>query len=217
MPKNLARLYKTQHQPITLRWSYVRLAVTVSATHEGPDSLNHLAEFHTGDEPVWCYRLPLLVAEQSPFTNELGWKIFGPRNEEIPYFHMVMDEDGDPKTLEWLVCFDNPLPPKSGPYTLLLADPVRNFMRRLRNNERDDLWVSFHRKEGSVDNVEVIAYVPKTMPRISLEPMAGASEFTAIDDLELKRHRPSSAYRSYGLRGTGVSADRWGIYLNPIL
>jgi predicted acylesterase/phospholipase RssA len=210
MPRNIARMYKAQHEPVTLRWTYARLAVTVAASHEHPDRLNHIAKFHTRDQRVWCHRLPVLVTQPNPATLRSNIHVYGPDDKEISYYDMFMDEDG---TLEWLVCFDQGLPPQSGPYTLILVDSVLDFMKPLRNAERDDIWVSFHRKEGVVDQVEVIAYVPDSLPRLQVEPMAGAREWTHIQPFELNPHLPSPSHIPYGLRGSNITENRWGMYL----
>ena len=214
MPGNLARLYKAQHEPIMMRWASARLEVTVAASHNDPDKLNHVSKFHTLQHPVWCHRLPVLVAQQSPSALESGLRIYGPDGRDVPYYHMFMDEDGDPRTLEWLVCFEKALPANSGPYTLILVSSVRNFMKPLRDGDRDDLWVSFHRHEGVIDQVELIAYLPDSLPAMMLEPMAGAGECAAIPPYELHEHRPPD-HTPYGFRGLNVTTNRWGVYLSP--
>lgn len=214
MPKNLARLYRTRDEPSPLRWSNVRFEVTVSATHQQPDLINHWAQFHTVDQPVWCHRVPVLVAK-SPSELKDGWKLFGPDNRLIPYYHMLMDEDGDSKTLELMICFHTPLPANSGPYSFSLYEFVPGFMRSLRDRERDDLWVSFRRCAGGIEKVEVIAYVPKQLSNIELDPMAGAAKAVRIEqDSALFKSRPST-HEPFGYLGTGVTSRKWGMYLNP--
>lgn len=216
VPKNLAKMYKTQHEPDKLRWGQTRLMVTASATDDRADAVHHSTEFYTLDKPVWCHRLPILASPQSHVVLRSGWALFDPDKRVVPYYHMLMDADGDPPALALLICFDKPLPPKSGPYSLVLSESVHGFMKKLRNGVRDDLWVSFHRRQGTVDRIEVIAHVPQNLDNIKIEAMAGAASPKHLTDFELKKASQPPNHRSYGMFATEVDLDKWGIYLNPI-
>jgi hypothetical protein len=128
---------------------------------------------------------------------------------------MLMDADGDPPALALLICFEKPLPPKSGPYSLVVSESVSGFMKKLRNGVRDDLWVSFHRRHGPVDRVEVIAHIPRNLGRIEVQAMAGVASPEVLTDFELRKASQPPEHRSYGMAATEVDLDRWGIYLNP--
>ena len=65
VPKNLAKMYKTQHEPDKLRWGRTKLVVTASATDDLADAVHHSTEFYTLDKLVWCHRLPILASPQS--------------------------------------------------------------------------------------------------------------------------------------------------------
>jgi hypothetical protein len=211
VPKNLAKMYKTQHEPDKLRWGQTKLIVTASAT----DDVHHSTEFYTLNKPVWCHRLPILASPQSHVVLQSGWALFDPEKLVVPYYHMLMDADGDPPALALLICFEKPLPANSGPYSLVLSESVHGFMKKLRNGARDDLWVSFHRRQGPVDRIEVIAHVPQNFDNIEIEAMAGAASPAPLTDFQLKGSQPPN-HRSYGMFATGVDQDKWGIYLNPI-
>jgi predicted acylesterase/phospholipase RssA len=206
MPKNLARIYKTQYEPIKLRWTRSRLAVTVGATDGDPDGVNHSTEFHTLGQPIWCHRLPILAAPQSHAVLKSGWKLYDPQRRVVPYFHMLMEADGDPPVVGLMICFETPLPPNTGPYRIALVEQVPDFMIKLRKKEKDDLWVSFHRRHGPVDRIEVIAHVPTSLGKIRMEPMAGAQSFSPIDDFELSPSQPAG-YESFGMFGVNVDSD----------
>ena len=214
IPKNLATMYKTQHEPNKLRWGNTRLMVTASATDGVPDAVHHSTEFYTLDKPVWCHRLPIL-ASQEHVVLESGWSLFDPESHVVPYYYMLMDTGSDQPALALLICFEQPLAANSGPYSLVLSESVPRFMEKLRSGNRDDLWVSFHRRLGPVKKIEVIAHVPKGFDEIQMEAMAGAASAVPMDGFELKKLQPPN-HRSYGMVATEVDLDRWGIYLNPI-
>lgn len=214
MPKNLAKLYAAQHEKVPIRWSLGRLEVTVSPNKGGLDILNHEAEFHTLDQPKWCHRLPLVVSPNGYRSVAPNWQIFGPGGSEIAFYHMLMDEDGDGETLEWLICFESVLPPKTGPYRLVLTEEAPRFMEPTRRGEKDDLFINFHTRTGFIDKIEVIAFLPDSLGERVLAPMAGAGRYEELAAFDL-RHRPPN-YRGYGLRGFDVDADRWGMYINPL-
>jgi hypothetical protein len=116
-----------------------------------------------------------------------------------------------------LICFDKPLPPKSGPYSLVLSESVHGFMKKLRSGVRDELWVSFHRRQGTIDRIEVIAHVPQNLKkRIDIEAMSGAAAPKHLTEYELRKASQPPNHRSYGMFATEVDQDKWGIYLNPI-
>ena len=75
VPKNLAKMYKTQHEPDKLRWGQTRLMVTASATDDVADAVHHSTEFYTLDKPVWCHRLPILASPQSHVVLQSGWAL----------------------------------------------------------------------------------------------------------------------------------------------
>ena len=80
VPKNLAKMYKTQHEPDKLRWGQTSLIVTASATDAGADAVHHSTEFYTMDKPVWCHRLPILASPQNHAVLQSGWALFDPEN-----------------------------------------------------------------------------------------------------------------------------------------
>ncbi|MDQ2898839.1 MAG: hypothetical protein M3Y07_03450 [Acidobacteriota bacterium] len=86
-------------------------------------------------------------------------------------------------------------------------------MKPLRDTGSDVIWVEFSRKEGAVDLVEIIGYVPASMSANDLEPMAGAARYAPIPPFELEPHRPPN-HHAYGFRGLGVTSNRWGMHLN---
>ena len=215
VPKNLAKMYKTQHEPDKLRWGVTKLTVIASATDGAPDVVHHSTEFYTLDKPVWCHRLPILASSQNHVVLRSGWALFDPDKLVVPYYHMLMDAESNPPSLALLICFDKPLKPRSGPYSLVLSESVRGFMKKLRQGVRDDLWVSFHRRQGPVDKIEVIAHVPQTFDEIEIEAMTVAASSTHLSNFELKKTQPPN-HRSYGMTATEVDLDKWGIYLNPI-
>ncbi|MBM3753344.1 MAG: hypothetical protein FJW38_05125 [Acidobacteria bacterium] len=213
MPKNLAKLYAAQHEPIAVRWSYGRLEVTVSSGEDQVDRLNHRAEFYTLDQPKWCHRLPLVISPNGYRRFAPNWEVFGPDDKAIPFYHMVMDEDGKEETLEWLICFENALPPNTGPYRLVLVEDAPCFMDPTRRGEKDDLFISFNKRSLPIDKIEVIAYLPESLDHRNLSPMNGAEKFEPLKPFELT-NRPMYS-RGFGLRGFNVDADRWGMYLEP--
>ena len=215
MPKNLDRIYKTQYEPIKLRWTKSRLMVTVGATDGEPDGVNHSTEFYTLDQPIWCHRLPILAAPQSHVVLKSGWKLYDPEKRVVPYFHMLMEAGGDPPVLALMICFETPLPPGTGPYRIALVEQVPDFMSKLRKKQKDDLWVSFHRRHGPVDLIEVIAHVPTSLGKVKMEPMAGAGSFAPIDDFELSSSQPAGC-ESFGMFGVNVDCDKWGAYVERI-
>lgn len=215
VPKNLAKMYKTQHEPDKLRWGQTRLMVTASATDDVPDAVHHSTEFYTLDKPVWCHRLPILASSQNQVVLKSGWSLFDPDKLVVPYYHMLMDAGGNSAALALLICFDKPLAPNSGPYSLVLSESVHGFMKKLRKGVRDDLWVSFHRRQGPVEKIEVIAHVPQSLDDIEIEAMTAAGSCASLDDFELRKAQPPN-HRSYGMRATEVDLDKWGIYLNPV-
>jgi hypothetical protein len=189
-------MYKTQHEPDKLKWGRTSLVVTVSATDDVGDSVHHSTEFCTLDKPVWCHRLPILASPQNPVVLQSGWTLFGPDTQVAPYYHMLMDADGDPPAVALLICFEKPLPPKSGPYSLVLSESVHGFMKKLWKGIRDDLWVSFHRRQGAVGRIEVIAHVPQSFDSIEIEAMAGAASPERLTDFELTKASPPPNHRS---------------------
>ena len=189
--------------------------VTASATDDVPDAVHHSTEFYTLDKPVWCHRLPILASSQNQVVLKSGWSLFDPDKLVVPYYHMLMDAGGNSAALALLICFDKPLAPTSGPYSLVLSESVHGFMKKLRKGVRDDLWVSFHRRQGPVEKIEVIAHVPQSLDDIEIEAMTAAGSCASLDDFELRKAQPPN-HRSYGMRATEVDLDKWGIYLNPV-
>ena len=186
VPKNLAKLYRAQHEPDRLQWGQTRLTVTASAKDEQADVVHHSTEFHTLNAPVWCHRLPILASPQNGVVLRSGWTLFDPNRLVVPYYHMLMDAEVDPPALALLICFEKPLPPNSGPYSLVLSECVFGFMKKLRSGVRDDLWVSFHRRHGPVGRIEVIAHIPNELVNIEMEAMAGAGSPKHLTDFDLK-------------------------------
>jgi hypothetical protein len=209
MPKNLAKMYKAQHEIHPLRWSDARLEVIVSPKAGGLDVVNYRCEFHSLDQPVWCQRVPMLVANSTEV--ELPWQFYDSEHNLLLPYYMIMDEDGITETLEWLICFDSPLPAKKGPFRFTLSQSVPGFADDLRNRHVDDFWVAFRRSNGKADQVEVIVRVPEEMGNFTAEPKTGAESWRELEDYELEKRE---GYRSFGYKGVNVDPDvGWGIWL----
>ena len=190
--RRLGEIYELQHE--SQKYRLIRAAFIVQANcllKEGepqfgqPDFVRYEIEFQVLDEPVYCQKLSLTLAEGSRSRGQAVVQIYhangGPPivSTVIPVLTpstsqklKVIPVNAALAPIREMVAYFNPvLPPHSGPYRLVLDEWVESAMGPLSRGEPDNLFMGSHlRSAGPVGRAELILHLPRSFGRLEILP-----------------------------------------------
>src|SRR5262249_49511202 len=209
--RTLGQIYEAQHKtPILYETCEFVVEANSFLDHqpERPDNVYCRVIFHTMQDPVHCYRLSLSSSNAADsFLTETVWEVFGPQNDPIQTFHLPALDSVKVKKRFLLLFFKPVLPPKSGPYTLVVRDRVDGLMRSLRDSGSDDLQWTTGRAATNIHKVALILHVPDNF-KVSMSPkLQGAAAGRRMTPGELASYPRSAGFHSYGWIGTNIDPD----------
>ena len=231
--RRLGEVYEAQHEP--QKYRLIRVAFIVQANclaKEGepyfgqPDFVRYELEFETLDEPVYCQKLSLTLAEGSQSRGQAVVQIhkINDGQQIEPTVIPVLTPSSAKKlqavpvnaaavSVREMIAFFNPvLPPHSGPYRLVLDELVSGAMGPLSRGEEDNLFMGTHpRSSGAIERTELILHVPRNfgdLEILSVEPVEG-NQPKPMSLLELSKYAVlGGQFRQIGWSCVNAIADR---------
>jgi predicted phosphodiesterase len=169
----IGEVYRAQHEASKFEYVSMRLFVQANSLlpEPGPDLVLVTTRFKPAGEPIYCQKISLMWSEGSEYVATFGWSVrnFGgpsPRVIDIPTI-----DQRYPNSKQLLLFFDPILQPgDKHEYEVELLEYVKDSMRPLRDDGKDDLFVIPTRAKGKVGQIEIILLVPRRFGKVELRP-----------------------------------------------
>ena len=156
----LVKLYKVHEQKCKIHYVELSMSVTAYGLSDPllPDTTVTRLTFRTTSETMYFHRVSL--SETNTISNLKSSNIrLTDGQREIGVTILPMIDNSSRERKEVLIAFDEPLPPNSGPYSLVIIDSVLGLTGLLAQG-KDEVTTNAERTTSPVGRCEVIIYLP---------------------------------------------------------
>jgi predicted acylesterase/phospholipase RssA len=170
----LVKLYKVHEQRCRILYEELSMVVTAYGLSDPllPDTTVTRLTFRTTNETMYFHRVSL--SETNTISNLKSSNIRlsdGLRNIDVTILPMVDYSTRERK--EVLIAFDEPLPPNTGPYSLVIIDSVLGLTELLASARKDEVTTNAERTDTPIGRCEVVIYLPEMYKdTYKVEPLA---------------------------------------------
>jgi predicted acylesterase/phospholipase RssA len=153
-----------------------------------PDEATYKLTFHTSDEAIHAQKFSHMISPQSDFLGLAELRVFGPPGQdaefvptllpvlrpEVPEIVQALEQQvGKSNVRELVSFFAPPLPPHSGPFTLVFKEFLKNSVAPLKAGH-DRLWITpLPRAAGLIKRMDLVLLAPEGFGPVHMVADAG--------------------------------------------
>ena len=176
------------------------------ADYRQPDVIRYTHKLRPKNDTIFCQRRVISGTLHESQVNRTDWSVTDlGRGCQIKAVDLPMRSVGAKpgKDRELLLFLDPPLEPHSGPYRFEFEDLIQDFMKPLSEGKPDELFYIVGHGEGSVGRIDLVVFVPRDVPTITISSRNGSSG-RVMKDSELEGYEAPIGYRGLGWTATNI-------------
>lgn len=198
------RVYVAQHAQRLVVYERCSLAVQANCMDRAggssavlPDFVTYSVRFRTREE-LFCTSLAIIPSEGMQVSLAQSEITVTTPNSVVDYVLTPARDPSAPGKRLALLFFTPPLPANSGPYTLDLKQRVPEFMRKLRDERRDDLFIDTKKASGDIGTIDLVLQIPSAFKTARFIPDATAPSGREMTYPERAQYASPPGFRTLG-------------------
>ena len=217
MMSTLGEVYKKQHEKSRLRYKHCSLVLEANSL-EGDetvsDYISYRLKFETLDDPIYCHAVSLSETENHATFGQSDFYVLDPNGVKIDMRKVPIRDPEFSSEPRLLLFFLPPLKPKSGTYTMVVRDVIKDAVKPLREGRQDELVFAPLRASGIIDQIDLVLLWPKARGTAVMMPKQGEAAGRAMSSLELTNYPTPARFNAVGWTGQSLdSRQEFGVNL----
>lgn len=213
----MRRIYEAQHASVKLDCLSAKFVVRANSLVSDPshhdfnraDEVTHEVEFQPDGGPLHCYKVKLAMAPSSEFHQDTDWRVFDKLGDDVAAERVpIVDPVQDRQARAFLLFYTPPLEPEAnttkGPYTIIVKERLFDGMADLKRTGEDVLGITFARAVKPIDRVDLVLFVPKDYPKLTVASHQNSAPGRQMNGAELADYDVPYGFRAIGWTGRNV-------------